>query len=107
MRTNSDIFAGSIPCWGCTFQRLSLLWNFWEPIMNPPLPDPVIDEIREIRHRISAMCDHDPAKLVAYLMQYQAQYRDRLVVVPVESSDETSNSSEIEANSQDHLTMRS
>ena len=38
--------------------------------MNP-MPDPVIDEIREIRHRISAMCDHDPAKLVAYFQQIQ------------------------------------
>ena len=44
--------------------------------MNPPMSDPVIDEIREIRHRISASFDHDPAKLVAYLMQYQEQFRD-------------------------------
>jgi hypothetical protein len=46
------------------------------------MPDPVIDEIREIRHRISASCDHDPAKLVAYLMQYQQQFRDRLIYSP-------------------------
>ena len=52
--------------------------------MNQPTPDPVIDEIREIRHRISASCDHDPAKLVAYLMQYQEQFRDRLVYDPTE-----------------------
>ena len=52
--------------------------------MNPPMPDPVIDEIREIRHRISASCDHDPAKLVAYLMQYQEQFRDRLIYDPTE-----------------------
>lgn len=52
--------------------------------MNPPMPDPVIDEIREIRHRISAGCDHDPAKLVAYLMQYQEQFRDRLIYDPSE-----------------------
>ena len=50
--------------------------------MNPPIPDPVIDEIREIRHRISAMCDHDPAKLVAYYMEYQKQFQDRLVPSP-------------------------
>ena len=50
--------------------------------MNPLMPDPVIDEIREIRHRISASCDHDPAKLVAYLMQYQQQFRDRLTYDP-------------------------
>jgi hypothetical protein len=49
--------------------------------MNP-IPDPVIDEIREIRHHISAMCDHDPAKLVAYFQQIQEQYRDRLITSP-------------------------
>ena len=52
--------------------------------MNPPIPDPVIDEIREIRHRISASCDHDPAKLVTFLMQYQQQFRDRLIYDPSE-----------------------
>ena len=50
--------------------------------MNPATPDPVIDEIREIRHRISAMCDHDPVKLVAYFQQIQDQYRDRLITSP-------------------------
>jgi len=50
--------------------------------MNPATPDPVIDEIREIRHRISAMCDHDPAKLVAYFRQIQDQYPDRLITSP-------------------------
>ncbi len=50
--------------------------------MNPPMPDPVIDEIREIRHRISAMCDHDPAKLVAYFQKIQEQYSDRLITSP-------------------------
>ena len=54
--------------------------------MNPTMPDPVIDEIREIRHRISASCDHDPAKLVAYLMRYQEQFRDRLIYDPTEQS---------------------
>lgn len=47
--------------------------------MNPTTPDPVIGEIREIRHRISAMCDYDPAKLVAYFQKIQAQYADRLI----------------------------
>ena len=51
--------------------------------MNP-MPDPVIDEIREIRHQISASFDHDPAKLVAYLMEYQKQFKDRLVYIPDE-----------------------
>lgn len=42
-------------------------------------PDPVIDEIREIRHRISERFDHDPSKLVAYYMEMQQQYKDRLI----------------------------
>ena len=49
--------------------------------MNP-MPDPVIDEIREIRHRISALCDHNPAKLVAYFQNIQNQYADRLITSP-------------------------
>jgi hypothetical protein len=44
-----------------------------------PTNDPVIDEIREIRHRISARFDHDPAKLVAYYMEMEKQYKDRLL----------------------------
>ncbi len=47
--------------------------------MNQHQSDPVIDEIREIRHRISERSDHDPARLVAYYMKLQEQYRDRLV----------------------------
>lgn len=41
--------------------------------------DPVIEEVREARHRISARFDHDPARLVAYYMELQQQYRDRLL----------------------------
>jgi hypothetical protein len=41
--------------------------------------DPVINEIREVRHRISARFDHDPARLVAYYMELQKQYEDRLI----------------------------
>lgn len=47
--------------------------------MNQQQSDPVIDEVREIRHRISARVDHDPTKLVEYYMRFQEQYRDRLV----------------------------
>jgi hypothetical protein len=48
-------------------------------MMEPNHSDPVIDEIREVRHRISERFEHDPARLVAYNMELQAQYRDRLV----------------------------
>lgn len=41
--------------------------------------DPVVDEVREIRHRISARFDHDPARLVAYYMEMQKQFEDRLI----------------------------
>ncbi len=47
--------------------------------MNENPTDPVIDEIREIRHRISARFDHDPARLVEYYMKLQEGYRDRLL----------------------------
>ena len=36
--------------------------------MKPNLSDPVIAEIREVRHRISSRFDHDPAQLVAFYM---------------------------------------
>jgi hypothetical protein len=31
--------------------------------------DPVIDEVREVRHRISERVGHDPARLVACYME--------------------------------------
>jgi hypothetical protein len=43
-------------------------------------PDPVIDEVREVRHQISARFDHDPERLVAYYVEYQKQFADRLLV---------------------------
>ena len=47
--------------------------------MNQNLSDPVIDEIRETRRRISARFAHDPVQLVAYYMELQKQYQDRLI----------------------------
>lgn len=41
--------------------------------------DQPIDEIRELRRSISRRFDHDPARLVAYYMKLQEQYRDRLI----------------------------
>ncbi|HEU4882407.1 MAG TPA: hypothetical protein VFT45_09190 [Longimicrobium sp.] len=41
--------------------------------------DDIIEEVREIRRRISAQFDDDPVKLGAYLMEYQKQFADRLV----------------------------
>lgn len=47
--------------------------------MEQNLSDPVIDEIREVRHRISARVAHDPTQLVAYYIELQKQYQDRLI----------------------------
>ena len=47
--------------------------------MKQKLSDPVIDEIREVRHRISARFDHDPTQMVAFYMEMQKQYQDRLI----------------------------
>jgi hypothetical protein len=41
--------------------------------------DPVIDEIRAVRHSISARVKHDPAKLVAHYLELQKRYEDRLI----------------------------
>ncbi len=42
-------------------------------------PDPAIDDIREVRHRISASVDHDPRKLVEHYRRLQEKHRDRVV----------------------------
>ena len=47
--------------------------------MKQSQSDPVIDEIREIRHSISARFDHDPTRWVAYYIELQKQYQDRLI----------------------------
>ena len=33
--------------------------------------DPVIDEMREVRHGISAGLDHDPTRIVAFCMTHR------------------------------------
>jgi len=47
--------------------------------MKPIQNDPVIEEIREVRHRISERFHHDPARLVAYYREFQERYRERLI----------------------------
>ena len=41
--------------------------------------DPIIDEIRRVRHRISEECGHDPKTLVEYFMKLQERHKDRLI----------------------------
>jgi hypothetical protein len=43
------------------------------------LSDPVIDEIRAVRSRISAQLDHDPEKLIEHYMELQKRHADRLI----------------------------
>lgn len=57
--------------------------------MEKKKPDPVIDEVREVRSRISARVGHDPDRLVAYYMELQEQYRDRLVGSPKKKDDKS------------------
>jgi hypothetical protein len=45
-------------------------------------PDPVIDEIREVRHQISARFGHDPKQLVAHYMNLQEEHKERLLRSP-------------------------
>ena len=61
-------------------EMVTTLLDYLEGVMmNPDLNDPVIDEIREVRHGISERFAHDPARLVAYYMELQEKYRDRLI----------------------------
>lgn len=50
-------------------------------------PDPLIDEIRAVRRKISAEFGHDPHRLVAHYMELDrrmcAEGRHRLVEAPV------------------------
>ena len=49
--------------------------------MNEPwtAADDAIEEVREIRRKISAQFDDDPVKLVEYYMKLGKQYQHRLV----------------------------
>lgn len=45
--------------------------------------DDAIEEVREIRRRISARFDDDPARLAEHYMELQKRHADRLVYPPV------------------------
>lgn len=55
-------------------------------------PDPLIDEIREIRRQISAEFGHDPRRLVAHYQELEKELRRsgkyKFRDVPVEQPDE-------------------
>ena len=56
--------------------------------MKQNLSDTVIDEIREVRHRISAHFGHDPTQLLLYYMEMQKPYQNRLIETAKRSEDE-------------------
>lgn len=58
--------------------------------MKQSKPDPAIDEVREIRHRISERFGHDPERLVAYYMELQEKHLDRFVGAPQKEQEERS-----------------
>ena len=55
-------------------------------------PDPLIDEIRAVRRRISAEFGHDPRRLVAHYMEMdrrtRAEGKHRFVEAPASAPEE-------------------
>lgn len=43
------------------------------------LRDPIIGEVREVRHQIESDCENDPHKFFEYIQEVQENYRNRLV----------------------------
>lgn len=41
--------------------------------------DPILEELRKIRHTIEKSYDNDPEKYYRHLLDIQQRYRDRLV----------------------------
>jgi hypothetical protein len=44
--------------------------------------DPVIDEIRQVRRRISARFNDDPKRLVEHYIKLQEEHRERMIDSP-------------------------
>jgi hypothetical protein len=59
-----------------------LRWNNSEAVTNQESNDPVLDQVRSARHEISARFEHDPTRLIAYYMELQKEYRNRLLHDP-------------------------
>ncbi len=47
-----------------------------------PRPDPLIDEIRAIRQKISDEYGNDIRRLGAHLQEFQRQFKDRVITDP-------------------------
>jgi hypothetical protein len=44
--------------------------------------DPVIDEVREVRHRISERLGHDPKRIVQHYIELQREHSGPVVEAP-------------------------
>jgi len=42
------------------------------------MKDPIVQEIRKVRHDIEAACQNDPQKYYEHLIEIQKKYPDRL-----------------------------
>jgi hypothetical protein len=51
--------------------------------------DPIIDQIREVRHRISEEFGHDPTRLVEHYMKLEREHFADRLVRPVNAQPET------------------
>ena len=49
--------------------------------------DPIIQAIRDVRHQISELVDHDPRKLLEYYRIRQKRYGDRLISRQMDNSE--------------------
>ena len=63
--------------------------------MNDPMDEPwtaaddAVEEVREIRRRLSAEFDDDPIKLGEYYMEIQKRHVDRVVYLPIRDKKES------------------
>lgn len=53
--------------------------------MTQQPPDPVIDEIRQIRHGVSERFDHDPERLFDYYLGREKEHQEQLAHVSREA----------------------
>ena len=52
------------------------------PSSASPTPDPLIDEVRRVRERLSAEAGNDPKRLVQSLDSLKANHQGRLILLP-------------------------
>jgi len=56
-------------------------------IYDPDYPDPIVEEIRAIRHKLAAECDNDVSKIFAQAREEQAKDGRTYVSCPPRSDD--------------------